>query len=424
MPKKKQGKRSIEGTSDESIRDCISSVCCQKNCLKKLSYEFTKDLREEYYSMLQSEQSKKLATILENRVGRGRYMVNGKEVCRNSLHSLFNTHEKRLCLIQRSLDSGIKDFERSNKEEPKANENMDLFYAFMKEFLDNCEPIPNKDGHFQAPLAYSKKMLFDLAIERLEEKAPKKSTFYSSLSECYHYLQFPRDFAFAKCSVCVSLKTQKKSTNNRALKEAINAKLHAHYEVQRKERLEYANKIQLARLNPCSYLMVAIDEMDQMKTRIIKLYPIPKNFDTKKQLPVHVTGVKVHGEVEEAFIYLDVNQVIFLFNLFFFFFFLFCCLLFFGFSYFWMRLFDDVFEVIKTENNTRIQLLGYTWENLINIIVRMANQEEWNLNALKYVNVHHMRHASKEVSVFIFSIRVVELEKKISSHGESASDFF
>lgn len=306
----KLGKRAKENLTTQSINECRSTRCCERNCVRELTFNFIKDLREEFYAGKQSEQSKYLARILQNKLRPGRYIVNGKEVCRTSIHTLFKTGEKRLLNIQKMTDEGIKSFERSNKNQPQANENMELFEVFMANFIKACEPIPNKDGQFQAPLSFSKKMLLDLAIEQLGDNAPKKSTFYGSLKSKYEHLKFPRDYAFAKCSTCISLKNEKKSTSSMAAKEEVNVRLRAHYEDQRRERLAYADNIMLSRLNGSKFLTIAIDGMDQMKTRIIKLHPLPKNFDTKNQLPIHVTGVKVHGETEEAYIYIDANQVL------------------------------------------------------------------------------------------------------------------
>ena len=105
----------------------------------------------------------------------------------------------------------------------------------MNNFIETCEPIPNKDGQFQAPLSFSKKMLLDLAIEQLGDHAPKKSTFYDTLSSKYAYLKFPRDYSFAKCSICIALKNEIKSSFNMIAKEAINVKLRSHYEAKKRK---------------------------------------------------------------------------------------------------------------------------------------------------------------------------------------------
>ena len=136
MSSVKLGKRAEKKLTTPSINECLSSRCCEKNCIRdNLTFNFIKDLREEFYSKKQPEQSKYLAAILQNRLGPGRYKVNGKDVCRISLHILFNTAEKRLLNIQRMTASGIKDFERSNIFP------IDLISSWTKSVLQDCGKI-------------------------------------------------------------------------------------------------------------------------------------------------------------------------------------------------------------------------------------------------------------------------------------------
>ena len=187
-----------------SINSVFGQNCCGRKCLSNLTFNYVRDLREEYFSKKQAKQSEMLANVIKNRLGPGRYMINGIEVCRVSLVTLFVTSEKRLIKISKQIDQGMKDFENASLGVPKANENSEQFHTFVKEWIEGCEPIPNKDGEFQAPLAYSKKMLYELCVESLRDRAPKKSNFYHTLKQDFGYLKFPREYTFAKCSTCVS----------------------------------------------------------------------------------------------------------------------------------------------------------------------------------------------------------------------------
>ena len=164
-------------------------------------------------------------------------------------------------------------------------------------------------------------MLLGILCETFPDKSFKRSTFYDVLQKDFPQLKFPEGHSFAKCNTCVSLKDRKSKETNRFRREEIEEELNAHYKEQSKERKYYAHKKSLSVQNPFLFLSVVIDGMDQMKTRMPRLYPFSKEFDRDWQLPVHVTCVKVHGEVDEAYLYFDVNQVCFSFFSFFSFFF-------------------------------------------------------------------------------------------------------
>ena len=81
-----------------------------------------------------------------------------------------------------------------------------------------------------------------------------------------------------------------------------------HYDEQQKERLNYARHVKVACENPDQYTSIAIDGMDQFKTRLPRIIPFDKRMEAKAQLTNHVIAAKVHGQKPRIFV--DFNQVI------------------------------------------------------------------------------------------------------------------
>ena len=306
----KTSKRATLFTSTEDVDLTLKKECCKTTkCLFLISKEFLTNLRGEYCRKNTLQQNEYLSIVLKNQLASGRYVVNGKEFCSEAIKCLFHVSDRRLTRIRTLNEEGIIHFEHGSKGVAKNGENTLELKALIEEWMEDCEVIPNKDGQRQALIGYSRRMLYEWSKEMLLDKSPARSTFYAILKTDFRHLKFPKDNAFAKCSTCIDIKNQKNSTTERAIKKKLEENLKSHNNDQQRERLAYANKKQLARLNGSLYTSIAIDGMDQMKTRLPKFYPISKDFDRNLQVQLHITGVKVHAETEEAYIYVDVKQV-------------------------------------------------------------------------------------------------------------------
>ena len=158
-------------TSDEDVKEAASHECCKDRCLQYAGIPFVQDVRDEFAPKLRSAQNEYLSIILRNKVGK-KYIVNGKNFCRIGLKKLFHTEGKRLAKIKASTDSGVKQFEKTDKGVPKASPKSELIISSINQYLLGCEALPNKDS-FQAPLGFTRKMLFEYINSQFQEEEDK-----------------------------------------------------------------------------------------------------------------------------------------------------------------------------------------------------------------------------------------------------------
>ena len=169
----------------------------------------------------------------------------------------------------------------------------------------HCNSSPDSEN-YEAPVGFTRRMLRDNINQSIMIQA-HESTICKILSKEFPEIKFPSVQKFTKCSECVNLRNERDSTLNPDAKACATIKLKSHYDIQKSERLAYAYHTYLALTQPDTYVSIAIDGMDQFKTRLPKFVNLWKDFDRKLQLVTHITGVKVHGY--ETDIYVDFNQV-------------------------------------------------------------------------------------------------------------------
>ena len=102
---------------------------------------------------------------------------------------------------------------------------------------------------------------------------------------------------FSKCNHCVRLKTLiRQSVGMR--KDYWKKQHEEHNEWQMRERKKMAKHVQKA-TNPATkhkYMVIEMDNMDNLKTHLPQMPREPKELDKKARLTTHITGVHIPGD--------------------------------------------------------------------------------------------------------------------------------
>ena len=314
-PKTDKRKKTANLLDPVDINQTVATKCCDSKCLiKNITVDFLTQQRQIFASKRQTEQKQYLVDLMRFNNGPN---INGQPFCVVGYCSLFLLSNDRYQSVYKMWKNNIFKVTRKTNLPTPTISVCEIINAIQDWKALNCNVMPN-NVNFETPIGFTRRMLLN-QINAKTHKHISESHLSKILSKNFNEVKFPSIQKFTKCSECVQLRDKRDSTLNQDERSLYNSQLTAHYVVQRNERLYYAHKIYLALTQPDTYTSIAIDGMDQFKTRLPKFVNMWKDFDRNLQLVTHITGVKMHGY--GTYSYIDLNQVIFSLSFFSFFFF-------------------------------------------------------------------------------------------------------
>ncbi|XP_074628853.1 uncharacterized protein LOC141886566 isoform X1 [Acropora palmata] len=290
---------------DEVVLWILNLNCCQKRCMRKLSFD---DIRHAEVQFNERQQTGKRNLVLEflhnhsqiNDSGEyeTEFFVRGKSVCREAWLLAHNMNKETFRRILNKFKDGVLVLEHGNKGKgtvmPKTAECISWLQFFVNSIGDHQ---PNK-GCIHLPSCFGRIDIYKKMMEEntaLNLPTVSLSHFYNIWEKHFTHVLIPKENRFTKCTDCTKYKQEKERTMDKARRAEIDGLLKLHLELVWQERRAYYLHRYKTRKYPERYMTSIADGMDQHTTNVPKLIRISKAMSALATVGTHLVGCIVHS---------------------------------------------------------------------------------------------------------------------------------
>lgn len=135
----------------------------------------------------------------------------------------------------------------------------------------------------------------------LNYKPLSQPTFSRLWNTVFKTVSLSKSSTFSKCDICTTIKAKLESTKNQEERARYFAQRRAHMLQQMSCRNLYYAWRSSSEMYPKKFLCIIHDKMDQSKTAIPQIRPIPKSLNGVERLPISLTGMLTHGHGETSY---------------------------------------------------------------------------------------------------------------------------
>ena len=243
------------------------------------------------------------------------FVHNGMYVCSMAWYTIHDVSKTTFYRYKRRFLEGAKCASHGNTAIiRKGHVHVEMAKAYIQEFIDkNAKRMPHKSrtsvyGDHETQLVLPS-MYKQVDILR-EVNATLTSLGYSSLSQptfsrlwntTFKIVSLSKTSTFSKCDMCTTIKLKLESTKVQEELAKLFILCRKHMLQQMTCRNVYYAWRTYSELYPTKYLCIIHDKMDQRKTCIPRVNPIPKSLNQVMPLPISLTGMLTHGHGQNAY---------------------------------------------------------------------------------------------------------------------------
>ena len=231
------------------------------------------------------------------------FLHNGMHICSMAWYTIHGVSKMTFYRYKRRFFEGAKCASHGNTAIiRKSHEHIEMGKAYIQEFIDkNAERMPHKSrtsayGGRETQLVLPS-MYKQVDILR-EVNATLASLGYSTLSQptfsrlwntTFKIVSLSKTSTFSKCDTCTAIKLKLESTKVQEERAKLFILRRKHMLQQMTCRNVYYAWRTYSELYPTKYLCIIHDKMDQKKTCIPRVNPVPKSLNQVMSLPVSLT---------------------------------------------------------------------------------------------------------------------------------------
>ncbi|KAL3686648.1 hypothetical protein R1sor_009222 [Riccia sorocarpa] len=297
-----------------SLKKVSRKLCCAQNCLRNVPVAIVQEERHFYFRLSRDERS----LFLDSRYSGGRqsrkYMLrSGVAVCRRAFIRIFCVGESKLVRIQNTLSDNPTT--RHGFIRDRTTEEFMLQEWLDKFFLTHCERQPNAEA-YHLPSNLSKAEVYDYyKTDMLKGRVGDSTKIMSFQSMTFYWCRYyllvgiPKHNTFTGCDMCERMKHDRDSEPPGTKKDEAILGLRLHRQQQGKERATGGRRRNKALSCPDEAAYIAIDGIDQNKTRLPHFTKVTKSVDGASLVGVHLVGVMIYNRTFRTKVYATYKNV-------------------------------------------------------------------------------------------------------------------
>ncbi|KAL3690602.1 hypothetical protein R1sor_016911 [Riccia sorocarpa] len=275
-----------------SLKKVSRKLCCAQNCLRNVPVATVQEERHFYFRLSKDERS----LFLDSRYSGGRqsrkYVLrSGVAICQRAFISIFCIGESKLVRIQNTLSDNPTA--RHGFIRDRTSEGFMLQEWLDKFFLTHCERQPNAEA-YHLPSNLSKAEVYDYYKTDMLRGRIGDSTKVMSFQSLtlywrryYPLVGISKHNTFTGCDVCEQMKRDRDSEPPGTKKDEAILGLRLHRQQHGEERATGGRRRNKALSCPDEAAYIAIDGMDQNKTRLPHFTKVTKSVDGASLVGVH-----------------------------------------------------------------------------------------------------------------------------------------
>ena len=295
--------------------------CCNRNCCQMADRGKIMETRLEFWGQGYSQRSTyiydsiSMAYTKKSEKDTLLFVHNGMYVCSMAWYTIHGISKTTFYRYKRRFFEGAKCASHGNSEIiRKGHEHVEMGKALIQEFIDkNAEKMPHKsrtsiygsrETQLVLPSMYKQVDIMREVNETLASlgySCLSQPTFSRLWNTTFKTVSLSKTSTFSKCDICTAIKMKLESTKVQEERAKLFILCRTHMLQQMTCRnANYAWRT-YSKLYPDKYLCIIHDKMDQKKTCIPRVNPIPKSLNQIMPLPISLTGMLTHGHGQNAY---------------------------------------------------------------------------------------------------------------------------
>ena len=285
------------------------------------------EARREFHGMSCAEKGTYIYSLFHNRdqdvIDSARMVLKKMVICKMAFYIIHGFSRAKFYIYEDEYQQDAKVGQHGNKGSRKTRPNTLVACALLEKILKHSsEPMPHityngKCGtdtiEYRLPSSFTKTGIWNEVNDGMEAEGLRHiafSTFYSMWNSKFANFKLHKSSAFAKCDKCSSFATQLRGERRKEYRHKIEKEREEHLQEQMSRRQQYYSARLMSKKEPETYLCIIHDKMDQSKTWLPKLVPIPKYLSSiGHNLPVALTGMLTHGRLPGAYAHFSLTSL-------------------------------------------------------------------------------------------------------------------
>ena len=243
------------------------------------------------------------------------FSFDGKKVCNKAWYVMHGIGRSTFYRLKQKFINGAKIATHGNLGIiRKQTTHVEMAKAIIQGFIDNnADQMPHKlrtsmhgtrETQQVLPSMYKQVDILrevNDTLVSLNYKTLSQPTFSRLWNTVFKTVSLSKSSTFSKCDICTAIKAKLESTRNQEERAKYFAQRRAHMLQQMSCRNMYYAWRSTSEMYPNKFLCIIHDKMDQSKTAIPQIKPVPKSLNGVERLPVSLTGMLTHGHGQTAY---------------------------------------------------------------------------------------------------------------------------
>ena len=243
------------------------------------------------------------------------FTFDGKKVCDKAWYTLHGIGKSTFYRLRNKFSGGACSGNHGNTGIiRKGMTHVEMAKSLIQGFIDNnADQMPHKSRTTMHGARETQRVLPSMykqvdilrevndTLVTLKYKKLSQPSFSRLWNTVFKTVALSKTNNFSKCDICTTLKVKLESTKNQVERARYMAQRRAHMLQQMSCRNLYYAWRSSSEMNPNKFLCIIHDKMDQSKTAIPHIKPVPKSLNGVERLPVSLTGMLTHGHGQTAY---------------------------------------------------------------------------------------------------------------------------
>ncbi len=322
-PRKKIGKaHAFSKRCDVANIHKVATVdCCEKRCCQIGDRSKILQARADFWGQSYNSRSTFVLDCMNMAYRQDQneecfdFTFDGKKVCNKAWYVMHGIGKSTFYRLRNKfLDGACSGNHGNSGIIRKSMTHVEMAKSLIQGFIDNnADQMPHKSRTTMHGTRETQRVLPSMykQVDILREvndtlitlgyKTLSQPTFSRLWSTVFKTVTLSKTSTFSKCDICTSIKVKLESTKNQVERARYMAQRRAHMLQQMSCRNLYYAWRSSSEMNPTKFLCIIHDKMDQSKTAIPHIKPVPKSLNGVERLPVSLTGMLTHGHGQTAY---------------------------------------------------------------------------------------------------------------------------
>jgi hypothetical protein len=295
--------------------------CCKENCTSKFTAHLVQSIRNRYWTLSSKEKDAYLRALIAQQAGgeayiKTPYLLSAVAVCGTALPRIIGIGNKRFQAEIRYVRHGdVSAVVKKNAWTDKRwrGTKMVAIISWIRGYTGlRCTTgdwMPDKRelhlAYQQLTQLYGLYRADMLIANYTSENIATYQHFNRIFRRHFPHVKVHKRKEFSKCDRCTELYEKLFAETDRVHLKVIRKDLEDHLDLVLRAKQKYWDHIRKAINNPTMYMSTILDGMDSMKSVIPHWIRMPKTFEGKFVMQMHIEGVLQHGHEPPSAAYLS-----------------------------------------------------------------------------------------------------------------------